>query len=185
MRLSVIERRSGRAWLWLLVGLLIGGAAGAGAVYVMKRGKAGLPGGPRLGAAEELAMVPADSAGFIHVRARDIWKSEHLDAFRKAIDRAGPDALKALDEGFAPSPSTLDRMTVVFVGGSAKDAPRPKGQFQPPRERNPLLPPELGLPFDSPGLSDLGVVVILAFNEKYDAVRVQRTYMPQGDQKTV
>jgi prepilin-type processing-associated H-X9-DG protein len=173
--------------MWLLVGLLIGGAAGAGTVYILKRGKAGLPGGPRLGNAEELAMVPADSIGFVHVRARDIWKSEHLDQFRRAIDKAGPDALKMLDEGFVPAPSTLDRLTVVFLAGKQDKKTNPPpgfpgGGFPPPREPNPIFP-GIDLPSELP--PELGdVVVVLAFTAPFDAAKVRSTYMPQGIQKT-
>ncbi len=185
MRLSAFGQRRGRAALWLLVGLLIGGAVGAGAVYVLKRGKAGLPGGPRLGNAGELALVPSDSAGFIHVRARDIWKLEHLEQFRRAIDKAGPDALKMLDESFVPAPSTLDRMTVVFLKGmDEKGAPAgSKGEQHPAIERNPALPGGIDLPFKVPSeVSD--AVVILAFTEKFKDEKVRNTYMPLGVQKT-
>lgn len=184
MRLSTFGRRRGRGAFWLLIGLLLGGAVGAGAVYVLKRGKAGLPGGPRLGTAEELALVPSDAAGFIHIRARDVWKSENLDAFRKAIEKAGPDALRMLDENFVPSPSTLDRLTVVFLttkdgGGGATVA---KGEFQPVRDRN-VLPGGVDLPFDVPSeVSE--AVVILTFTEKFDAGKVRDTYMPMGSQRT-
>src|SRR5262245_16554515 len=110
-------KRRGRAAILLLIGLLVGGAAGAGAVYLLKRGKAGIPGGPRLGPAEELNMVPASAGGFVHIRLRDLWHTEGFAEFRKIVERAGPDALKALDEGFVPAPSTIDCMTLVFMRG--------------------------------------------------------------------
>jgi Protein of unknown function (DUF1559) len=192
MLLSAIGRRRGRAGLWLLVGLLIGGVVGAGAVYVWKRGKNGIPGGPRLGPADELAMVPPDSIGFIHVRARDIWKSEHLEQFRKAIEKAGPDSLKMLDEGFVPAPSTLDRLTLVFL--KADETPQPKNPKGPqpfpqpnefPRDRGPgFLPPDIDLPFNPP--AEAGEpVVILAFDSPFDASKVRSTYMPTGLRKTI
>jgi hypothetical protein len=125
--------------IWLLVGLLIGGAAGAGTVYVLKRGKAGIPGGPRLGAAEEVAMIPADSIAFVHFRARDLWKSEELTDLRKVLDKAGPDALRMLDEGFVPAPSTLERATLVVLAGPSQKGNRPGG---PPQDHgSPITPP--------------------------------------------
>lgn len=183
MRYSTLGRRNGRAIAWLLAGLLIGGAVGAGAMYVLKRGKAGIEGGPRLGKAGELALVPTDSLGFVHLRARDIWKSEHLEQFRRAIDKAGPDALKILDDSFVPSPSTLDRMTVVILkeqGAKANGGQPPVGF---PRDRNPILPGNLGLPFDVPAEAS-GAVVILAFNAPFEAAKIRSTYMPAGVQKT-
>ena len=133
MRRSALAGRRGKTLIWLLVGLLIGGAAGAGAVYVLKRGKAGIPGGPRLGAAEEVAMIPADSIAFVHLRARDLWKSEEMADLRKVLDKAGPEALKMLDEGFVPAPSTLERATLVVLAGPSQKVNRPGGP--PPGSR--------------------------------------------------
>ena len=102
MRLSALAGRRGKTLIWLLVGLLIGGAAGAGAVYVLKRGKAGIPGGPRLGNAEEVAMIPADAIAFVHFRARDLWKSEELADLRKVLDKAGPGGARDARRGLRP-----------------------------------------------------------------------------------
>lgn len=189
------RRRGGRAWVWLVAGLLAGGAIGAGTMYILNRGKSGIPGGPRLGEAKELAMVPADATGFIHVRARDIWKSEYLTEFRKAVDKAGPDSLKILDEGFVPAPSTLDRMTVVFLRGGDAVTPKglppkgfPKGAPPVPMPKGgpPMLPGGLDLPFDAPSSTDFAnSVVILAFNEPFDSAKVRNTYMPQGTSRTI
>ncbi|MBA4062708.1 MAG: hypothetical protein C0501_03200 [Isosphaera sp.] len=174
MRLTAHRRRGGRAVVWLIAGLALGGAAGAGTMYLLDRGKAGIPGGPRLGEAKELALVPADAAGFVHVRARDIWKSPHLAEFRKAVDRAGPDALKSLDAGFVPAPSTLDRLTVVFFGGERRPPAGPPGGG--------LLPPGFDLPFDAPDIGD--AVAVLAFDAPYSADAVRRTYLPGVDEPT-
>jgi uncharacterized protein DUF1559 len=165
--------RCGKTLLWLLVGLLIGGAAGAGAVYVLKKGKTGIPGGPRLGAAEEVSMIPADSIAFVHIRARDIWKSEELADFRKVLDRAGPDALKMLDEGFVPAPSTMDRATLVVLAGPPPKGNRPGALGQPaPDHGSPIVPPENPL-----------VVGILSFTAEFDANQVRAAYFPDADAK--
>ncbi len=62
----------------------------------------------------DLAAVPGDAAGFIHVRVADIWKGDALKDIRKLIEKAGPEHLKMLDERFVPAPSSLDRATVIF-----------------------------------------------------------------------
>ncbi len=97
MRSGTNRRRGGRAALWLVVGLLVGGLAGAGAMYAVKRGKAGPPGGPRLGEADEMSLVPGQAAGFLHIRLRAVWNTENFAEVRKIIDKAGPEA---------PPPST-------------------------------------------------------------------------------
>ena len=180
MRHSTLDRRGGRTCIWLLVGLLIGGAAGAGTVYVLKRGKAGIPGGPRLEKAEELAMVPADSIGFIHVRARAVWNAEDLSELRKVIDKAGPDALKILDEGFVPAPSTLDRATLVILDnpGARKNNPQP---VLPGANQKPSLPP----PQPPISIPDHPLVVgILAFTAPFDAGAVKAAYLPNAAAKS-
>jgi hypothetical protein len=93
--------------------------AGLAAVVVLFRPDA-LPAaaaqpGPALPA--DLALVPSDAVGFVHVRAADLWKSEALAGFRQTFEKAGPKALAALDEQFVPKISTLDRMTAFLVPG--------------------------------------------------------------------
>ncbi len=68
--------------------------------------------GAPLGA--DLALVPADAAGFVHIRLADLWKNEMFAGLRKTWERAGEKALSTLDKQFVPSPSSLDRAT-VFV----------------------------------------------------------------------
>lgn len=65
----------------------------------------------------DLALVPADAVGFVHVRAADLWKSDVLAGFRQTFEKAGPKALAALDEQFVPKVSTFDRLTVILVPG--------------------------------------------------------------------
>jgi uncharacterized protein DUF1559 len=178
MRLAIHNRRWGRTWMWLLVGLLIGGAAGAGTVYVLKRGKAGIPGGPRLGNAEELAMVPADAVGFVHIRARDIWKAEEMADFRKVIERAGPEALKLIDDNFVPKPSSLDRATLVIFNNPARHAPPPP-PAKAAKGKAPLPPPS-----QPTGSAEAILAVgLLSFNEDYDAEQVKAAYLPNAVSK--
>lgn len=60
----------------------------------------------------DLAFVPADGIGFVHVRLADIWKSEHFKEWRDTLLKAGDDALAAFDKRFVPAPSTIDRLTI-------------------------------------------------------------------------
>ncbi|HET6574480.1 MAG TPA: DUF1559 domain-containing protein [Fimbriiglobus sp.] len=72
---------------------------------------------PKPGAAlpADLALVPADALGFVHVRLADIWKHDAMKPYRRIVEKAGPNALAALDEQFVPPPSTIDRITVVVL----------------------------------------------------------------------
>lgn len=168
---GTLKRRSGRAAVWLVVGLLVGGGVGAAVTYVLKRGKAGIEGGPRLGKADEFDLVPADSAGFVHLRLRGLWNAEAMSEVRKIADAAGPAAKATLDESFVPAPSTLDRLTVVFV-----NAPVPlRGKGAPPPPPRGGLLPLGGLPADliPPVGDDIKAVVLLAFNAPFDANKVR------------
>src|SRR5206468_3717599 len=98
--------------------------------------------------ADEVEMVPADAMGFAHARLADMWKSEAMVEFRKMVERAGPDALKALDEGFAPSPSSVDRVTVVVMKGESAPPPElPKVVPKGPPTKGGEPPPKGDIPF--------------------------------------
>ena len=62
----------------------------------------------------DLALVPADAAGFVHVRLAELWKHDLLAGVRQTWQRAGEKALATIDKQFVPAPSSLDRLT-VFV----------------------------------------------------------------------
>ena len=62
----------------------------------------------------DLALVPPDATGFVHVRFADLWANDVMKGFRDTFEKAGPDALAALDKQFVPAPSTISRGT-VFV----------------------------------------------------------------------
>jgi hypothetical protein len=62
----------------------------------------------------DLALVPPDATGFVHVRFADLWANDVMKGFRDTWAKAGPDALAALDKQFVPAPSTISRGT-VFV----------------------------------------------------------------------
>jgi hypothetical protein len=73
----------------------------------------------------DLANVPPNAAGFVHIRVGDIYKSDHLKDLRAAIEKAGPEALKTFSARFAPDPTTLDRVTIYAVLPSGEGPPRP------------------------------------------------------------
>ncbi|QJW93581.1 DUF1559 family PulG-like putative transporter [Frigoriglobus tundricola] len=191
---GTVGRRGGRAALWLVVGLLVGGTVGAGAAYLIKRGKDGVSGGPRLGKAEEMDFVPADAAGFIHVRVRGLWHTEAFADFRKLVEKAGPQAKAVIDDSFVPAPSTLDRVTLVFI----KTAPQMLPLGQPPKGKGPLpkgkgaFPPAApqppGVPFGNDFLpvpvavDDIKAAVVIAFSAPFDAGSVRSTYLKAATQ---
>ena len=72
----------------------------------------------------DLALVPADAAGFVHVRVADLARSEHFRDLRQLLSKAGEDALKAFNSRFVPAPASIDRVT-VFVLPPAGERPEP------------------------------------------------------------
>jgi|GEM_PF-543679 len=74
----------------------------------------------------DLALIPADAVGFIHIRLADLWKNEVMAGFRKTWEKAGEKALSALDQQFVPAPSTLSRST-AFVLFDDKKRPKAVG----------------------------------------------------------
>src|SRR5947208_1411023 len=63
----------------------------------------------------DLKLVPTDAVAFVHVHVAEVWKSDAMKDFRKIAEKAGPKALAALDNDFAPAPSTIERVTMVVV----------------------------------------------------------------------
>jgi hypothetical protein len=63
----------------------------------------------------DLAMVPPDAIAVVHVRGKDLWKSDLMSGLRSTVEKAGAKAIAAFDDGFLPRPSTLDRLTVVVM----------------------------------------------------------------------
>jgi hypothetical protein len=62
----------------------------------------------------DLAAVPNDSLGFVHVKLADLWKNEALKDVRAILDKAGPKLIESFDGRFTPAPSTVDRLTVYL-----------------------------------------------------------------------
>ncbi|MFO0821852.1 MAG: DUF1559 domain-containing protein [Gemmataceae bacterium] len=73
----------------------------------------------------DLALVPADAVGFVHIRAAELWKNEALAQFRQTFEKAGPKVLTALDNQFVPKISTLDRVTGFLLSNGDGPPPLP------------------------------------------------------------
>src|SRR5262245_5463155 len=73
----------------------------------------------------DLALVPADAVGFIHIRVADLWKNDLFANFRQTFEKAGPKALAALDAQFVPKISTFDRLTAFLLVGDERKEPVP------------------------------------------------------------
>jgi hypothetical protein len=84
--------------------------------------QAGQPDGKRQALPADLAAVPTDGYGFIHIRLADIWKSDALKEIRETILKAGEKALDGFDRRFLPNPSTIERLTVVVIPGNNPNA---------------------------------------------------------------
>src|SRR5262245_14775262 len=69
----------------------------------------------------DLALVPTDAVGFVHVRAADLWKNDLFAGFRKTFEKAGPKALAALDAQFVPKISTFERVTAFLLLDEKKE----------------------------------------------------------------
>ncbi len=103
----------------------------------------------------DLALVPGNAAGFVHVEVAKVWKTDAMAEMRKIVERAGPKALAALDADYKPKPSTLDRVTLVML--SVK----------------------------TPRVEDVKIVTILAFNEAFVSDDIRKLYMPKAESKKV
>lgn len=73
----------------------------------------------------DLALVPTDAVGFIHVRAADLWKNDVLAHFRQTFERAGPKVLDALDNQFVPKISTFERASAFLLLEGERNDPIP------------------------------------------------------------
>jgi len=87
-----------------------------------------LPAGERA-LPRDLAFVPPDALGFLHVRVADVWKSEHFKEWRATVLKAGEKALAAFDARFFPTPSSLERVTVFFTTPKEGHEPGPEHTF--------------------------------------------------------
>ncbi len=75
----------------------------------------------------DLALVPANSVGFIHVRVAEIYRSDSFRDLREVLNKAGADVLRTFNARFAPAPDTIERVTafVLMPRGDGPRAPEP------------------------------------------------------------
>jgi hypothetical protein len=99
----------------------------------------------------DLALVPRDAAGFVHVRAADLWKSESFADVRHFLNRAGPESYKTFLKKVGPDPSVIDRITVVLS-----------------------TPQTLGQPFPRVDPESLSALVIVRTSKPYDRLQLRK-----------
>lgn len=105
----------------------------------------------------DLALVPANAAGFVHIRVAELAKHDDMKELRAFVAKAGPDALKTFSERFAPDPLSLERVTMFLV--------------MPPADGN--RPP---MPIPS---------IVFRMAKPFDAAKVQKSFVPNGEAKRV
>src|SRR5437868_117380 len=90
--------------------------------------------GPSPTADPDLALVPADALGFVHVRVADLYRSEHFREFRQLLAKAGDEAISAFNSRFVPAPASVDRVTflVLPLAGDQRE-PQPVGALRTSR----------------------------------------------------
>ena len=71
----------------------------------------------------DLACVPHDAIGVVHVRAAELWTSDLFTPYREAFLKAGPRALGVLDTRFPLALSSVERLTTVVL--TPGDGPEP------------------------------------------------------------
>jgi hypothetical protein len=73
---------------------------------------------------KDLAAVPNDAFAFAHVKLADLWKNEALKDARAIFEKAGQKTIEAFDARWAPTPSSIDRLTVYMPPPNFMDGPR-------------------------------------------------------------
>ena len=130
-----------------------------------------------LPAADEFDLIPADAAGFAHVRAADLWKTDALAEYRRVVGKAGDDAAQGARRGLRPRPvhpRPGDR-------GGALQTRHSEGAARhrlPPAEGRAGSSSPRPLPVDS--RPDLDVVGILTFSAPFDPVKVREANLPKA-----
>jgi len=103
----------------------------------------------------DLALIPGDAIGFMHVRLADVWKSDAMKDMRTLVAKAGPKAFAILDADFHPAPSTIDRVTIILL-------PMKDKADQTPR-----------------------LVSVVSFSAAFDAAKIRKMYMPKAEEMKV
>ena len=73
---------------------------------------------PHVAAAEglpaHLKLVPADAAGFVHIRLADVWTSPAFGDLRYVYSKVSPESWAAFEKSFVPAPSSIDTVTIIY-----------------------------------------------------------------------
>lgn len=124
-------------------------------LFVLSVPASAQPSGRRPPLPPDLAAIPGDALGYAHIRVADIWKSDALKELRETVMKAGEKALQGFDTRFVPTPSSIERLTLVVI------------------------------PQDATLRREPGFVAILAVNKAIDKDNLLKSAMPQAvEQKT-
>ena len=104
----------------------------------------------------DLALVPTDAVGFVHVRAAELWKNDALAPFRQTFEKAGPKVLAALDAQFVPKISTFERGTAFLMMATGKND-----------DKEPLA------------------FAVMRFTTAFDPAEVAKAYLPNAEKLTI
>lgn len=65
--------------------------------------------------APELGRIPANAFGVVHLRVGSVYASPSMKEVREFVAKAGPQAMKILDDRFQITPFQIDRVTAVSM----------------------------------------------------------------------
>jgi hypothetical protein len=109
----------------------------------------------------DLAWVPADAAGFVRIAPLALWNSPDLKNVRDFLDKAQPEALRALQKQFSLNPADLQRITLIMPRAECFTTPFPSGR--------PL---------------DLSAVTVIHLSKSFDKAHLLKVLAPQARAKT-
>jgi hypothetical protein len=110
-----LNRGLGLAALFALSGIMFGVSLVGEPTSAVAQVKPEPPVKPSSDLTADLALIPGNAGGFVHVEVAKVWKNDAMKEIRKLAEKAGPKALKALDAEYKPAPSTLERVTMVML----------------------------------------------------------------------
>jgi hypothetical protein len=90
--------------------------------------------------------VPADAVAFVHVRLAELWNSTALADLRGLLVKAGPKALQTFEHKYAPAPSTLECLTVIYLTPESFDTTFENAK---PKAVSPLLVATTSKPYNA------------------------------------
>jgi prepilin-type processing-associated H-X9-DG protein len=85
--------------------------------------------GQAQGLPPELAAIPNDAFVVGHLQVTELWKNESLKDFRTILEKAGDEAIQRVDKRYAPTLSTVERLTFYSLVPTAKESFEPSFVF--------------------------------------------------------